>query len=107
MSKDLAIGLLLDYYAPMLSEKQAEVLDLYYNDDLSLAEISEQLGFTRQAAMDYIKRGKAKLIKLDNDMHLLEKFEKATQALEKAKAFAESKENKELVELIEETLIQI
>ena len=47
MAKDMNISLLFDFYGEILTEKQQDVIDYYYNDDLSLAEISEHLGITR------------------------------------------------------------
>ena len=61
MPKDLHVSVLLDYYGAMLTEKQREVVDLYYNEDLSLAEIAEIAGITRQGVRDSIKRGEMTL----------------------------------------------
>ena len=47
--KNLEVGLLLDFYGDILPERRREMIELYYNDDLSLAEVAEQLGVTRQA----------------------------------------------------------
>ena len=59
MSKNLAISDLLDLYGPMLTDKQRDVIELYYNQDLSLAEIAEHEQITRQGVRDNIKRGEA------------------------------------------------
>ena len=56
MDKKLTVSLLLDFYGQVLSEKQFQIMDYYYNDDLSLREISEILGITRQGVHDTIKR---------------------------------------------------
>ena len=56
MAKDLRITFLLDFYGDMLTEKQREVVECYYNEDLSLAEIAEEKGITRQGVRDGIKR---------------------------------------------------
>ena len=56
MAKDMNMTLLFDFYHNMLTDKQADVIDLYYNNDLSLAEISEHLLITRQGVRDIIKR---------------------------------------------------
>lgn len=48
MAKDLEMGYLLDFYGEVLTEKQREMLRQYYNDDLSLSEIGENFGITRQ-----------------------------------------------------------
>lgn len=73
MAKDLKISLLLDFYGNMLTEKQRDVLDLYYNEDLSLAEIGESEGITRQGVRDSIKRGEAVLLELEEKLGLCEK----------------------------------
>ena len=54
MAKDLRITFLLDFYGDMLTEKQREVVECYYNEDLSLAEIAEEKGITRQGVRDGI-----------------------------------------------------
>ena len=66
MAKDLFIGALLDVYGAFLSEKQREIMWHYYNDDLSLAEIAENEGTTRQAVSDIISRGEATLKRYEN-----------------------------------------
>ena len=63
--KNLKVALLLDIYAPMLTEKQREVIDLYYNEDLSLSEIAEHMEITRQGVRDSIKRGEQTLFGLE------------------------------------------
>lgn len=70
MSKNLEISLLLDYYGGMLTEKQRDVIDLYYNQDLSLAEIAEHEKISRQGVRDNIKRGEAYLLELEENLHL-------------------------------------
>ena len=56
MEKNVKVALLFDFYRNMLTSRQAESIDLYYNEDLSLAEISEHMGITRQGVRDNIKR---------------------------------------------------
>ena len=63
---------LYDFYSPMLSERQRDVLDLYYNDDLSLSEIASELGITRQGVRDAIKTGEAKLNEFEDNLHAVE-----------------------------------
>ena len=64
MAKDLEMGYLLDFYGEVLTEKQREMLRQYYNDDLSLSEIGENFGITRQGARDAIKHGENALKEL-------------------------------------------
>ena len=67
MAKDLTIGALLDVYDIFLSKKQRDMMSHYYNDDLSLAEIAENEGTTRQAVSEIIRRGEATLKKYENE----------------------------------------
>ena len=72
--KNLEISLLLDFYGEILTAKQKEVVDLYYNEDLSLAEIGERSQITRQGVRDCIKRGEATLIEMEEKLGLVKKF---------------------------------
>ena len=65
MAKNLEISMLLDFYGEMLTDKQREVVSLYYNEDLSLAEIASIAQITRQGVRDSIKRGEATLIDME------------------------------------------
>ena len=64
MAKDFEMGYLLDFYGEVLTPKQREMLRQYYNDDLSLSEIGENFGITRQGARDAIKHGETALKQL-------------------------------------------
>ncbi|NLZ25089.1 MAG: DNA-binding protein [Clostridiales bacterium] len=60
------ISLLFDIYGKLLTERQREMLSLYYNCDLSLAELAEMFSVSRQAARESIKRGESLLIDYEN-----------------------------------------
>ena len=62
IEKNIRVSTLLDYYGAMLTEKQRNFIELYYNEDLSLAEIGNPLGITRQAVMSLIKRTEGVLL---------------------------------------------
>lgn len=70
MAKDLNYSALLDYYGAMLTDKQKDALSLYYNEDLSLSEISEIMGISRQGVMDIIRRGESQLNQLERGLCL-------------------------------------
>lgn len=64
MDKNVQIGLLCDIYGELLTEKQQNVIDLYYNENLSLAEVAEANGITRQAVKDSIAKGEKRLFRI-------------------------------------------
>ena len=72
--KDLKKAYLLDVYGDVLTNRKKEVLDMYYNEDLSLAEIAEQIGISRQGVRDMIKKGEEELIFLEEKLHLAERL---------------------------------
>ena len=74
MAKNLEISLLLDFYGEMLTEKQREVIEYYYNDDLSLAEIADNQGITRQGVRDVIVRAEAYMNDIEDHTGLLKRF---------------------------------
>ena len=76
MAKNLQISVLLDFYGEMLTEKQREVVELYYNEDLSLAEIAENYGITRQGVRDVIVRAEAILTELEDKTGIIKRFHK-------------------------------
>jgi len=74
MGKDLSVTLLFDFYHNMLTDKQADVIDLYYNEDLSLAEISEHLCITRQGVRDNIKRAEMILKDAEENLGIAKRY---------------------------------
>ena len=68
--KDLGIGYLLDFYGNTLPEDQRDILTAYYFEDLSLAEIAEGRGLTRQGVRAAIKRGEKQLLFLEERLGL-------------------------------------
>ena len=75
IAKNVNMSLLLDFYGDMLSEKQKQAMELYYNEDLSLAEVAELTGLTRPGVRDRLKKSEAILQNLETNLHLLERFE--------------------------------
>jgi len=70
LSKNLLICDLLELYGKLLTEKQSKLLELYYFEDLSLSEIAENEGGSRQGAMDVIKRAEKELLKIEEELGL-------------------------------------
>ena len=69
----IKIGILFGIYGKLLTEKQYELLNDYYNNDLSLSEIAENNNITRQAVNDVINKGKNKLIEIEKIGILIKK----------------------------------
>ncbi len=86
MAKDLNMCVLLDIYGGLITEKQAEIMDYYYNQDFSLAEISEHLNITRQGVRDAVKRAEQALSECEEKLKLSDKYERnriITERIEK------------------------
>lgn len=81
MAKDLKVSYLLDFYGDMLTEKQREVIEAYYNEDLSLAEIAEEWAITRQGVRDAIKRAEQQLFDMEARLGLAARFQSIQGAL--------------------------
>ena len=88
--KNLTLSELLDEYAPVLSERHRMLLDCYYNQDLSLAEIAAEVGISRQGVRDGIKKAEEELFFLEKGLGLLARSravqKKAKQLLSGASA---------------------
>ena len=81
--KNLAICDLFDRYGSVLSGRHREVLDYYYNQDLSLAEIASEVGISRQGVRDSIKKAEEELLFLESKLHLNETAESVREAAER------------------------
>lgn len=88
--KNLNISTLLDYYGNMITDKQREAMEYYYNEDYSLSEISEHLGITRQGVRDNIKRGEVYLLELDEKLKFSEKFQKVSNLAEEISSLSDN-----------------
>ncbi len=74
MEKNVEISLLLSFYKNMLTERQAYTVELYYNEDLSLAEVGTELGISRQGVRDNLKRAEAILYDVESKLGLAARF---------------------------------
>lgn len=73
-SQAYRMALLYDFYGDVLTERQKEFYDLYYNEDLSLSEIAENSGITRQGVRDVIVRAEAIMTDLEDKTGLMKRF---------------------------------
>ena len=74
MEKNVEISILCQLYGKLLSEKQLEFIDDYYNNDLSLSEIAENHGITRQAVRDMLKKGEKKLFEYEEKLLFMKRM---------------------------------
>ena len=73
MEKNVKISILCDLYGKLLTQKQFDFLNDYYNNDLSLSEIAENNQITRQAVRDIIKKGEKKLFEYEEKLLFMKK----------------------------------
>ena len=72
--KNLNIGYLLDFYGELLSERKRSVMDMYFNEDFSLAEIAVEIGISRQGVRDIIKKSEDELMFYEEKLGLAKKL---------------------------------
>lgn len=89
MAKNLDVIMLLDIYGEMLTQKQRDFLEYYYNDDLSLSEIAENEGITRQGVRDSIKRAEAQLYSMEKKLGHCRRFNEMKKNVDEITALAE------------------
>ena len=107
--KDLEVGLLLDFYGELLSPEKREAVRLYYDEDLSLAEIAGDTDITRQGVRDRIEKAKSQLYTYEEKLGLAAKFREIdmklsviTARLESLKDDVDERTSRELSAVIEE-----
>lgn len=75
------MSMLYDFYGDLLTDRQKEFFDLYYNDDLSLSEIAENYGISRQGVRDVIVRAEATMDEIEEKTHLIRRFHQSQKEL--------------------------
>ncbi|HCC34573.1 MAG TPA: DNA-binding protein [Ruminococcaceae bacterium] len=86
MQKNLHVSVLLDFYGEMLTQNQRALVGHYYNDDLSLAEIAQHEGITRQGVRDTIKRAEIQMFEMEERLGFIKKHREIDSALEQIRA---------------------
>jgi len=81
--------MLYDFYGELLTERQREFFDFYYNDDLSLSEIAENAGISRQGVRDVIVRAEAQMQEIEDKTGLIRRFEQMRGHLDAIETAAE------------------
>lgn len=90
MAKDLNVTILLDVYGQLLTEKQRNAIDMYYNEDLSLSEIADEIDISRQGVRESIKQGEKHLTNYEEKLGIVERFHNISSKLEKLNALLEN-----------------
>ena len=75
------MAMLFDFYGDLLTERQREFYDLSYNEDLSLAEIAENYGISRQGVRDVIVRAEAAMSEIEEKTHIIRRFHQSRAAI--------------------------
>lgn len=109
--------MLFDFYGEILTERQREFYDLYYNDDLSLSEIAQNSGITRQGVRDVIVRAENILVDLEEKTGIIARFhqnreqlnklEKSVQMLKDLASYNDDHTLKQLAEEISATVAEL
>ncbi len=100
MGKNLTFSALLDVYGRFLSEKQKNLAEHYYNEDLSLSEIAENEGITRQGVSDNIRRAENKMQLWEEECGFCKSFSKLKELALKAQKGDETAIN-EMISIID------
>ena len=105
MEKKVEISILCQIYGALLTEKQFSFIDDYYNNDLSLSEIAENNGITRQAVRDNIKKGENKLFEYEDKLEIMKKTliqkEKISVILSEITKIKQQSSDKEVAKILE------
>lgn len=89
MSKNIENAILLDTYGSMLTEKQYDTLSLYYDEDLSLSEIAENMGITRQGVHKCIRTAEEYLTQLEETLGFAQKHRNVCDLCDKLTALTD------------------
>ena len=100
LDKNIQLIGLYDLYQNVLTEKQREYFELYYFDDLSITEISENLNVSRNAVHDQIKRTTQKLFDLEEKLQIQENNKKRNKLLKKLESKTSDQEMLDIIDLL-------
>ncbi|MCR5098046.1 MAG: DNA-binding protein [Lachnospiraceae bacterium] len=90
MEEKVYRGRLYDFYGELLSDHKREIYEAYVIDDLSMTEIADLVGLTKQGVSDQIKRCTAKMNEMEEKLHLCERFDRIGEKLDAIIGIAEA-----------------
>lgn len=106
MDRNIEISVLLDIYGTILTKKQFNMLNDYYNNDLSLSEIAENEKITRQAVRDNLKKGEKKLFEYEEKLDIMKNSimqeEKIAMILSQITKIEDKATDKEIAKILED-----
>lgn len=109
MKKNLNVNILLDVYGVLLTDRQRATLELYYGEDLSLGEISEETGITRQGVMNCIHKSEKRLFEFETKLGLIRKFRELSDDIDKLEGLIIQSDmnNREVLAQIDSLMVEI
>ncbi len=109
--KNLNISLLLDFYGDILTDRQNEMLNMYYNEDCSLAEIADSFSISRQGVRSVLKKSETVLTDMENKLQLASRFikmrEKSSEIASELQNINANINNDEISSKIHSLIVQI
>ena len=99
MDKSVKISMLLELYKSILTDRQVDIVEWYYNQNLSLSEIAEELNITRQAVRKSLVEAEKNLLSLEEKLKLLEKKLQKEKIIDEIRALTD---DKKIIKLVEE-----
>ena len=104
MEKNVEISMLCQIYGKLLTKNQLQIIEDYYNKDLSLSEIAENKNITRQAVRDIIKKGEKKLFEIEKKLNVMKRMlkqqEQISDILGELKKIKQKTSDKQIAEII-------
>ena len=108
--KNLEIGYLLDFYGELLTERKRSVMDMYYNEDFSLAEIAAEIDISRQGVRDIIKKSEEELFFYEEKLGLAKRLKQVEKLADTLSALSREheipKDIKDTIELLTQAVRQ-
>ena len=108
--KNLNIGYLLDFYGDLLSKRKKSAMEMYYNEDLSLAEIAQEIGISRQGVHETIKKAEDELLFYEEKLGLAKRLKSVEKYAEELVNLSEihelPKEIKDTIDLLTQAVRQ-
>ncbi|AMB98955.1 DNA-binding protein [Aerococcus urinaehominis] len=104
LNKTNEVNMLFDFYAPLLTNKQRDYLDLYFRHDYSLGEIADHFAVSRQAVYDNIQRTEKTLLKYEDKLGLAKSYYQRLAIIDCLKHYSDQHPDPELRELLEQLI---